>query len=337
MPQFGRRSIVEIDPVNVRIGLTLLAIGLAKKVLIADAFAGYASPVFEAASAGSMPGTALAWIGVVAYGLQLYFDFSAYSDMAIGISLLFNVRLPVNFDSPYQATSVIDFWRRWHMTLSRFLRDYLYIPMGGNRRGIVRQNLNILVTMLLGGLWHGANWTFVLWGAIHGVLVVVNHAIRAASGRFAPAMETAAFRGIARVATLLMVFLAWVPFRADSIHAALVLWRSMLLGAGVPSFGAAVSSDVFASMTNRFAPVYGEFGGTGTPLAFALLLLLAVVMLAGPPSQAIAGYDATGRRADPAGVGARHRFVSGIAVGLLLFFGIRGLGQLPSEFLYFQF
>jgi hypothetical protein len=134
-----------------------------------------------------------------------------------------------------------------------------------------------------------------------------------------------------------MVFLAWVPFRADSIHAALVLWRSMLLGAGVPSFGAAVSSDVFASMTNRFAPVYGEFGGTGTPLAFALLLLLAVVMLAGPPSQAIAGYDATGRRADPAGVGARHRFVSGIAVGLLLFFGIRGLGQLPSEFLYFQF
>jgi D-alanyl-lipoteichoic acid acyltransferase DltB (MBOAT superfamily) len=117
-----------------------------------------------------------AWGGALAYTFQLYFDFSGYSDMAIGLSRLFGIRLPLNFDSPYKATNIIDFWRRWHMTLSRFLRDYLYLPLGGNRKGKVRRYANLMVTMLLGGLWHGAGWTFVIWGGLHGFYLIVNHA-----------------------------------------------------------------------------------------------------------------------------------------------------------------
>ncbi len=157
-----------------------------------------------------------AWIGALAYTFQLYFDFSGYSDMAIGISLMFGIFLPLNFNSPYKATSIIDFWRRWHMTLSQFLRDYLYIPLGGNRRGRVLRYVNLMITMLLGGLWHGAAWTFVVWGALHGLYLCVNHAWSnygpSASPRFAPLAKFAAF-----VLTFLAVVVAWVFFRADSI------------------------------------------------------------------------------------------------------------------------
>ena len=119
--------------------------------------------------------TSAAWLGVTAYTLQIYFDFSGYSDMAVGLSLLIGVRLPYNFNSPYQAWNITEFWRRWHMTLSRFLRDYLYVPLGGNRHGRARRYVNLMLTMLLGGLWHGASWTFVIWGGLHGAYLVVNH------------------------------------------------------------------------------------------------------------------------------------------------------------------
>ena len=136
-----------------------------------------------------------AWIGALAYTFQLYFDFSGYSDMAIGISLMFGIFLPLNFNSPYKATSIIDFWRRWHMTLSQFLRDYLYIPLGGNRRGPVLRYVNLMITMLLGGLWHGAAWTFVVWGALHGAYLCINHAWNnygpKVAPRFAPAADVA--------------------------------------------------------------------------------------------------------------------------------------------------
>src|SRR5207248_5745130 len=151
---------------DVAIGLTIFFIGLFKKTVIADGVAPYASPLFLNPGA---PDLLAAWGGALAYTFQLYFDFSGYSDMAIGLSRVFGVKLPINFDSPYKAHTIADFWRRWHMTLSRFLRDYLYIPLGGNRLGRVRRYVNLMVTMLLGGLWHGANWTFVVWGGIHGV------------------------------------------------------------------------------------------------------------------------------------------------------------------------
>jgi len=181
--------------------------------------------VFDAAARGVTLTAAEAWAGTLAYTLQLYFDFSGYSDMAVGLSLLFGIRLPLNFASPYQAASIIDFWRRWHMTLSRFLRDYLYIPLGGSRCGRTRRYLNLMVTMLLGGLWHGAGWTFVIWGGLHGAYLVVNHAWRAVTRggeRFAlPAW-------VARALTFVAVMVAWVYFRADSVPTAHSILAAMV-------------------------------------------------------------------------------------------------------------
>jgi len=157
------------------VGLSIFIIGLCKKVLIADNLALDATPIFAAAERGDPMHMLQAWRGLVAYTFQIYFDFSGYSDMAIGLARCFGVRLPQNFRSPYRASSIIEFWRRWHITLSRFLRDYLYIPLGGGRHGQARRSLNLMVTMLLGGLWHGAGWTFVMWGGLHGALLMLNH------------------------------------------------------------------------------------------------------------------------------------------------------------------
>ncbi len=179
MPQFDRVSIFRPDGECIARGLTMFTIGLFKKVVLADGLAPYASTVFDAAQA--QPVTFVeAWSGGLAYTFQLYFDFSGYSDMAVGAALLFGILLPLNFNSPYKATSIIEFWRRWHMTLSRFLRDYLYFPLGGNRLGPRRRCFNLLVVMVLGGLWHGAGWTFALWGAWHGACLLANHAWRSA-------------------------------------------------------------------------------------------------------------------------------------------------------------
>lgn len=151
--------------------------GLFKKVFIADTLALTATPVFDYAAIGGSPTFAEAWIGVLAYTFQIYFDFSAYSEMAIGLARLFGLRLPQNFASPYKARSITEFWHRWHITLSRFLRDYLYIPLGGNRKGYIKQKTNVFITMFLGGIWHGAGWTFMIWGALHGLFLIINHAL----------------------------------------------------------------------------------------------------------------------------------------------------------------
>jgi alginate O-acetyltransferase complex protein AlgI len=160
--QFREQATVSMP--TIALGVTIFTIGLAKKVMLADTAALYASPGFDAVAAGARPDALAAWGAALAYTAQLYFDFSGYSDMAIGAGLLFGIRLPVNFASPYRAESIIDFWHRWHITLSRFLRDYLYVPLGGNRKGRARRYVNLLITMVLGGFWHGAGWTFVIWG-----------------------------------------------------------------------------------------------------------------------------------------------------------------------------
>ena len=175
MPQYAiltedRDSLLK----NFSSGITLFSIGLLKKVIIADSLALNANHVFGAAAISSIDSVS-AWIGAISYSLQIYFDFSAYCDMAMGLALLFGVRLPINFNSPYKAKSIICFWRRWHITLSNFLRDYLYIPLGGNRNGVFSRYKNIILTMLLGGLWHGAGWNFVFWGLLHGLLICLNH------------------------------------------------------------------------------------------------------------------------------------------------------------------
>jgi len=203
MPQFARPEARRWSFASVAAALCWLSIGLFKKVAIADAIAPLAGAVFAHAGQVTM---IEAWAGALAYAFQIYFDFSGYSDMAIGLGLFFNIRLPDNFDAPYRASDIVDFWRRWHMTLSRFLRDYVYIPLGGNRLGGFRRYLNLFLTMLLGGIWHGAGWLFLLWGAYHGALLVICHLWR---GLRKPLPEA-----LARALTFVAVLLGWVLFRA---------------------------------------------------------------------------------------------------------------------------
>ena len=239
MPQFRLAEIYRPQLRNFAIGLCFLFVGLAKKVLIADSVAPIANTVFGAGPDVSLAASA-AWLGVVAYSLQIYFDFSGYSDMAVGLSLLFGVRLPYNFNSPYKAWNITEFWRRWHMTLSRFLRDYLYVPLGGNRHGRARRYVNLMLTMLLGGLWHGASWTFVIWGGLHGAYLVVNHGWQFLREKFGWTARVAGAGGVlargAGVAlTLLCVMVGWVFFRAPDLASAIGIIKSMFgVAGGVP-------------------------------------------------------------------------------------------------------
>ncbi|MCS5712309.1 MBOAT family O-acyltransferase [Candidatus Berkiella aquae] len=221
IPQFAFKDKLKISSDNFSIGLTLFLLGLFKKIALADSIAVYANAAFNGAAAGINLSFWEAWLGALAYALQLYFDFSGYSDMAIGLAFLFGIKLPLNFYSPYKAKSIIDFWHRWHMTLSSFLRDYLYIPLGGNRKGPVRRYVNLIITMLLGGLWHGANWTFVLWGMLHGLYLTINHGWRWLFGQ----------RQISplccQLVTFFAVVVAWVPFRADNIQVTQSMLTSM--------------------------------------------------------------------------------------------------------------
>ena len=218
IPQLARIARTGISP-RWREGVLLFSVGLCKKVLIADRLGNLIDPLLA-------PPLALdasrAWLGLLGYAFQIYFDFSGYSDMAIGLGRLFGIELPQNFNSPYKATSPSDFWRRWHMTLSQWLRDYLYIPLGGNRCSPARQRFNLMTTMVLGGLWHGANWTFAAWGTWHGLLLVGHHACSAWDRRLSPRWQ--------RNATFLLVTLGWVFFRSETFdHAA--RWFGSLAGA----------------------------------------------------------------------------------------------------------
>jgi alginate O-acetyltransferase complex protein AlgI len=306
IPQFESGRTKRPDPHLILCGLIIFAIGLFKKTCLADGIQPLVAPAFGA----NTPSFDQAWIGALAYTFQLYFDFSGYSDMAIGISLMFGIFLPLNFNSPYKATSIIDFWRRWHMTLSQFLRDYLYIPLGGNRRGPVLRYVNLTITMLLGGLWHGAAWTFVAWGALHGVYLCINHAWSnygpAVAPRFARMAELAAF-----VLTFLSVVVAWVFFRADSISSATFVLSRM------------------ADPTNIV------FGRGEIANAMLIAVYIAIAWFA-PNTQAVMGYDHRNRVVgEDSGTWLRRPGFL-YAAAAVLAFGVLGISQ-HSEFIYFRF
>ena len=224
MPQFQAVSSGDTQR-NLSLGMTLFVIGLSKKVLIADTLAPYATMTFGHAADGVAINIFSAWIAAFAYSFQLYFDFSGYSDMALGIGAMFGIFLPVNFLSPYKSASLIEFWRRWHISLSRFLKEYLYIPLGGNRAGRARILLNLLLTMVIGGLWHGANWTFVLWGLIHGAGLALVHIF---SRRLNFGLSKRLHVKLSLVTlTFLFVVLSWVLFRAESLRAAQNMYETM--------------------------------------------------------------------------------------------------------------
>lgn len=216
LPQFSDEKNYAVDYKNIAYGITLFSIGLFKKTVIADYLSPWAGEVFSRADSLTF---FEAWIGAISYTFQLYFDFSGYSEMAIGLGLMFNLRFPVNFNSPYQATSIIDFWRRWHMTLGLWVKDYLYIPMGGNRSGELGKMRNLFLSMLLIGLWHGAGWQFVFWGGTHGLLLMINHRWR----RLKIQLPKIINWGL----TFLCVTVCWVFFRAESLHDALKVLSAM--------------------------------------------------------------------------------------------------------------
>jgi alginate O-acetyltransferase complex protein AlgI len=330
IPQFKRGRTSRSSVLAAR-GLAIFAAGLFKKVVIADNLAQFVSPVFAHLDAGGGVTTSWAWLATSAYTLQIYFDFSGYSDMAIGLALLFGIRLPVNFRSPYRAGSIIEFWRRWHITLSRFLRDYLYIPLGGNRLGEQRRYINLMVTMLLGGLWHGAGWNFLVWGGLHGVYLGINHLWREWRSDKPAAAAGLAARGLSWIITFLAVVIAWVFFRARTMAGA---WQ-MLGGL----FGFEAGSSAYASsgiLRLMDLPVLvGEqrlllIGGG----AVALALLIALCL---PNVPQLFGYREY-RRAPEKMAWLRWRpnaawaLVSATAFAISLF----GMWQ-RLEFLYFQF
>jgi D-alanyl-lipoteichoic acid acyltransferase DltB (MBOAT superfamily) len=237
MPQFAEPRTYRFSWENLAVGLGIFSIGLFKKVIIADGLSGNAAKVFDAAAAGTPLSAADAWAGVLAYTFQIYFDFSGYSDMAIALARMFGITLPLNFNSPYQAVNLIEFWRRWHMTLSRFLRDYLYVPLGGNRRGPRRRYLNLVLTMVIGGLWHGAAWTFVLWGLLHGLGLAVNHLWSEFWAARPARWRCPAWLGVwsGRSLTFLLVVLGWVLFRAVNLKAAQHVFAGLLGLAAAPA------------------------------------------------------------------------------------------------------
>ena len=260
MPQFDSPWTLYRRYPNIQRGLLIFSIGLFKKVVIADTFATWATAGFDG---GQELDFFAAWAASLSYTFQLYFDFSGYCDMAIGASLLFNIWLPINFNSPYKAFSIQDFWRRWHITLSNFLRDYLYIPLGGSRVAIPRMYLNLFLTFLLGGLWHGATWMFVIWGALHGSALVAH--------RFWQRMGLSMPRAMAWLLTFLFVNFAWVFFRAKTMDDATRVLRGMadfdsILGVSVsslPTAGLAWGgwlSDVLAKiLPNAMLPYFTTY------------------------------------------------------------------------------
>jgi D-alanyl-lipoteichoic acid acyltransferase DltB (MBOAT superfamily) len=271
-----------------------------------------------------------AWSAALAYAFQIYFDFSGYTDMALGISRLFNINLPLNFNSPYKATSIIDFWRRWHMTLSRFLRDYLYVPLGGNRHGPINRYSNLMITMLLGGLWHGAGWTFIIWGGLHGVYLIINHALRRID--MTSISSTLLFTLASRTTTFLAVLVAWVFFRARDVESA-----QRVLG-GMIGFGGQAS----ASYTQDIQP--GLLPLLATSPWIWILTLLAIAWLT-PNSQEIVAsaeglLDRYEGRAKRFKWNPRAAFIPclSILLSLLLFLiSLSVVWHVESPFIYYNF
>ena len=216
MPQFKKAKNKVINYKNIAEGLFIFAMGLFKKVVIADTFASWATDGFDVAEKLDF---IEAWSTSLSYTFQLYYDFSGYTDMAIGVALLFNIKLPTNFNSPYKALNIQDFWRRWHITLSRFLRDYIYIPLGGNQKGKSRTYLNLLITFLLGGFWHGAGWTFIFWGFLHGIALIIHRVWRELNFKMN--------KLLALFITFNFINISWVFFRAKEWDDAIKVLHGM--------------------------------------------------------------------------------------------------------------
>jgi len=352
IPQFGRAETYRINSLSWAVGFTQFFIGLFKKVVLADginAALGNAAlqPAFWRAEQG-MPVTFFdGWVGALAYTLQLYFDFSGYSDMALGLSRVLGVTLPSNFHSPYKSLNIADFWRRWHMTLGRWLRNYVYIPLGGNRCGALRRNFNLLATMTLCGLWHGAGWTFIAWGALHGVAIVVNRGFT--SVRVAMGLDGdghALGRLSSRALTFLVVVVGWVIFRAQDMGDAVAVLAGMTGANGV------VLRDVDAAALGSLAPWLQQAGVQFErvyymPFWTAVLWIVPLLAIAwfAPNTQEMLGkfepvldtYGSGEPLRAPRWLTWSPTLRWAVVVSVMAFISIVWLRSGQSEFLYFRF
>lgn len=301
------------DFTNLSKGIYAFAQGLAKKVLLADTLAKIVNIGYNNIDALDAGGAILV---MVCYSLQIYFDFSGYCDMAYGIGYMLNIKLPVNFNSPYKAVSITDFWNRWHMTLTRFFTRYLYIPLGGNRKGKARTLINIMIVFLLSGLWHGANWTFILWGALNGIVMVLERILNVKEWRFLP--------GIRRVLTFVVSTFAWSIFRADSLSQAASLWRRIL------SDGHEIYSplaDCFNELVEVSILHRAGLGGLIERYPCLLLLLFVIVLVLAcffmrNTQEKVESMQFTNRKA--------------VVTVILMTWSIMSLSEI-SEFIYFNF
>jgi alginate O-acetyltransferase complex protein AlgI len=299
-PQVGKR--LELSDEDARWGLREILKGLFKKVALSNFYAPIADAWFQA---GTWNGSAVpAWIGVLAFSMQIYFDFSGYTDIARGCARLLGFRFPVNFERPYLSTDIADFWHRWHISLSTWLRDYLYIPLGGNRRGTPRQAMNVLIVMGLGGLWHGASWNFAVWGLYHGVLLVLHRQWRRWVERrgLAEAVDHPALRPLWIALTFLIVTIGWIPFRAPDFEAT---WSTLRACAAPPDL----------------------------QLAWQNPAIVAIPLLA----LAFCAFDRDRRFQDWLVRSARFRVV--VAAGVVAIIALELFGQIDRQipFVYFQF
>jgi D-alanyl-lipoteichoic acid acyltransferase DltB (MBOAT superfamily) len=276
IPQLRQR--LQITALGLSAGLCLFTLGLLKKIVLADPLAHFSDTLFNVASGGQGQPLILSWSAAIGFSLQIYFDFSGYTDMALGLALMMGIRLPLNFNSPYKASNIIEFWRRWHMTLSRFLRDYLYIPLGGNRHGEPRRYVNLMITMLLGGLWHGAGWTFVAWGGLHGLYLIVNHGWERTKTNLGFRNSTPVTRGLGRLTTFPVVVVAWVFFRAQSFGAASILLKGM-----IGFYGVAIPPPTLDALKSKIP--FWTAGNFTMAIAVLAILVAGVLML--PNSQQI--------------------------------------------------
>lgn len=336
-------------------GLTLFVCGLFKKMVLADNLAPFATSLFANANQGISLTFFESWVAALTYTFQLYFDFSAYSEMALGLALLFNIRLPINFLSPYKARNIIEFWRRWHMTLSRFLRDYLYIPLGGNRSGEKRRYTNLMITMVLGGLWHGAGWPFVIWGTLHGCYLLINHAWRKRNKSNKESRHATLKIYLSTIITFFSVVIAWVFFRAPNMATASIIIKGMIGLNGIslpqtlePKLGSLLQYNVF------FHGLLPSVPGISVLTVLFLLMSASFICFCLPNLILLTGFkDTDHTESSPSNqiekeifITIQHKILKYIAwrpttmwsiiVGIFFTYCILNLSKV-SEFLYFQF
>jgi D-alanyl-lipoteichoic acid acyltransferase DltB (MBOAT superfamily) len=321
-------------------GVAVFSIGLLKKVILADSIARYATPVFQTADSGTSVSFFEAWGGALAYTTQLYFDFSGYSDMAIGAALMFGIVITENFNSPYKSLNIIDFWRRWHITLSRFIKSYVYIPLGGNRRGSM--HLNLLIAMLLGGLWHGAGWNFVLWGLLHGVCLIINHTWRHFRKKVL-GHDLSKTNIIGRVCSIGLTFftvvLGWVFFRAETYTGVKQMFHGMF------NFNdmvlASRTSKFLPEFTHRFITFQESTRNIGMVAYVWIIGLLFLIFFMPNTAQLVSFFKSSYEPMDAASKSFSSRLMKyalPIYVGILFFICVKAIGYTPdSEFLYFDF